>query len=450
MSVSPGFASELGSLMRLAWPMILAQLLQVSFGFVDTVMVGRVGPNDLAVVGIGSSLWILVYLGALGMMMSISPIAAHHVGAGARHLVKDVFQQGLWYGLGVALMAFLLVRHSWQVAFWLEVDPEVLPGLRQYMEAIAWGMPAACLALAPRLVAEASGYTKPMMIVLAMLLPMNIFGNWVLVFGQLGFPALGAVGAAWSTAIGQWIGAVCIFGWIFSTRRLPDIRSRDAWARPDVPRILELLRLGMPISITMIMETSLFSAVAVLMGRFGVVPLAAHQIAINYAALMFMVPVGLTLAITVRVGQALGAGDRSAARFRGFLGIGVSAAFMGCSAIFMIFFPEFIASIYTQDTEVIVLAASLLTLAAIFQLFDGLQVAAIGALRGFKDTTRPMLISVVTYWFCGFPLSWYTAFELGLGPRGLWMGLVAGLLLAALLLNLRYYAISAAPAGPRA
>lgn len=442
MPVHPGVSAELRSLLRLAWPMVLAQLLQVGLAFVDTVMVGRVGPGDLAVVGIGSSLWVLVYLATLGMMMSIAPIAAHHAGAGEHERLERVFQQGLWYGAAVALLSFILVRTIWRAADWLAVDPAVMPGLVSYLDAISWGMPAACLSLVPRFVAEGSGHTKPMMVILALLLPLNVLGNYALVFGNLGFPALGATGAAWSTTVGLWIGAVLIFLWIFSSRKLPDIRARDALQKPEPPRILELLRLGLPISVTMVMETGLFAMVAVLMGRFGAVPLAAHQIAINYAGLMFMVPVGLTMAITVRVGHALGAGDAAGARFRGFVGIGVCAVFMMCSAMVMMAVPQHIASIYTRDAAVAELAAGLLVLAALFQLFDGMQVAATGALRGFKDATRPMVITLVSYWLGGFPLSWYAAFALDLGPRGLWMGLVAGLVLAAVLLNVRYDRIS--------
>ncbi|KAA3623521.1 MAG: MATE family efflux transporter [Proteobacteria bacterium] len=310
-------------------------------------------------------------------------------------------------------------------------------------------MPAACVSMAPRRVAEGCGHTKPMMIILALLLPLNVLGNYALVFGNFGFPALGATGAAWSTALGLWIGAVLMFGWIFVSRQLPDIDVGSVKSRPSLPRVAELARLGVPISITMVMETGLFSAVAVLMGRFGAVALAAHQIAINYAALMFMVPVGLTMAITVRVGQALGAGDRRGARFRGRVGIGAAGAFMLCSATVMLAIPESIASIYTADREVIELASQLLILAALFQFFDGLQVAATGALRGYKDATLPMVVCLVSYWLCGFPVSWYAAFEIGAGPRGLWMGLVGGLVLAALLLNVRYELISKPEPGAR-
>ncbi len=437
-----GLALELRALLRLAWPMVLAQLLQAGLGFIDTVMVGRVGAVDLAVVGVGSSLWILVYLGALGMLLSISPIAAHHVGAGAHARLRQLYQQGLWYAVAVALLAFVVVRHIAAVAHWMAVDPRVLPRLDEYMDAISWGLPAACLAMVPRFLAEGSGHVKPMMVILALLLPLNVLGNYALVYGHFGFPALGAVGAAWSTALGLWAGAFAIHGWIFATGKFPDIRPGIVWARPEAGRVLELLRLGLPISVSMVMETSLFVVVAVLMGTLGAVPLAAHQIAINYASLMFMVPVGLSLAITVRVGQALGAGDRHAARFRGRVGIAVSGIFMAVSALVILVFPDRITALYTRDAPVAELAVVLLGLAALFQFFDGLQVAAIGALRGYRDTTLPMLLCLVSYWLCGLPLSWAATFVFELGPHGLWLGLVAGLVLAAALLNLRFERIS--------
>lgn len=433
---------ELTALVSLAWPMIVAQLLQVSLGFVDTVMVGRAGPKELAVVGIGSSLWILVYLGVLGMMMSISPIAAYYAGAGHRDRMTEVFRQGLWYAAGVGVVSFVAVREIAVVARWIAIDPEILPGLEAYLDAISWGIPAACLAMVPRFVAESAGHVKPMMVIFAALVPLNVFGNWVLVFGNLGFPVLGATGAAWASAAGLWLVAAGMFGWIFASGWFPGIRARASLARPDTARIGEMLRLGIPISISMMMETSLFSVVAVLMGTFGAVPLAAHQVAINYAALMFMVPVGLSMAITVRVGQALGAGRAVDARFRGQVGIGLAGAFMFCSGVFMVTAPGAIAAMYTSDAAVAAAAAGLLLLAAAFQLFDGLQVSAAGALRAYKDTRVPMMLCLVAYWPCGFVLSYLAAFHLGFGPRGLWMGLVAGLALAALLLTLRFGRIS--------
>ncbi len=437
---------ELVALLRLAWPMILAQLLQAGLGFIDTVMVGRAGPTELAVVGIASSLWILVYLGALGMLLSITPIAAHHVGAGAHGELLRLYQQGLWYALLVSVMSFLAVRHIAAVATWMSVDAAVMPGLHDYLDVIAWGAPAACLTMVPRFLAEGSGQVKPMMIILALLLPLNVAGNYVLIYGHFGFPALGATGAAWSTVMGLWLGALGIHGWLFRSRQFPNIHAAVALARPRPRRIAELLRLGFPISVSMVMETSLFAVVAVLMGTLGAVPLAAHQIAINYAGLMFMVPVGLSLAITVRVGQALGAGDRVGARFRGFVGILTGGGFMAVSALVMVLLRDPIAAMYTADAAVATLAASLLVLAAVFQLFDGLQVAAIAALRGYRDTARPMFLCLVSYWLCGLPLSVLATFVFDLGPRGLWLGLVVSLVLASVLLNLRYRRISL-PAG---
>jgi multidrug resistance protein, MATE family len=441
MPSGPG--RELGALLRLAWPMILAQLLQAGMGFVDTVMVGRVGPTDLAVVGIATNLWILVYLGSLGMLMSIMPIAAHHVGAGETSQLTRIFQQGLWYALAVGAAAFLAVRYIPGIAHYMSVDAEVLPGLDAYMDAIAWGMPAACLAMVPRFIAESSGHVKPMMLILAVMLPLNVLGNYALIYGNFGFPAMGATGAAWSTVIGMWLSAIAIHSWIFVTRKFPGIRPNATFRRPELSRILELFRLGLPISVSIVMETSLFAVVAVLMGTLGALPLAAHQVAINYATLMFMVPVGLTTAITVRVGQALGSGNHREARFRGRTGIAVAATFMFCSALVIWAFPAHIASMYTRDAAVLELAVGLLALAAVFQLFDGLQVAATGALRGYKDTARPMFLCLVSYWLIGFPLSWVAAFQLDLGPRGLWMGLVLGLVVAATLLTVRFERMAA-------
>ncbi len=433
---------ECAALLHLAWPMIVAQILQVGMGFIDTVMVGRAGATDLAVVGIGSSLWTLVYLAMLGLMMAISPITANHFGAGRYGRIKDIFQQGIWLAIGVSATAFLITRHIWIVAHWMNVDAQVLPGLRRYLEVISWGMPAACLAMVPRFIGEGCGHTRPLMLVMLSLLPLDILGNYVFVFGHFGMPAMGATGAALATTIALWIGCAMMFGWINLSRNFPDIGFGSCFSRVRLNRVSELFRLGLPISVSMVFETSLFAAVAVLMGRLGTIPLAAHQIAINFVALTFMVPVGLTMAITIRVGHALGNNDADAARFRGWTGIAVAGLFMLCSGVFIFSFPEHIVSIYTLDPAVASMAVSLLAMAAMFQLFDGLQVAALGALRGYRDTRLPMIISLVSYWLCGFPISLLAAFYWDMGPRGLWLGLVCGLLLSSLLLNRRFHYLS--------
>jgi MATE family multidrug resistance protein len=266
----------------------------------------------------------------------------------------------------------------------------------------------------------------------------NVGGNYVFMFGALGVPAMGAVGAGWSTAIVMWINALAMLGVVVLDGRLQPCRPLDRSCLPEIRRLLTLLRVGVPIALTTLMEVGMFAAVTLLMGSLGTTAVAGHQVALNYAALVFMVPLGLSLATTVRVGHARGRGDPDGARLAGLTGIAVSTGFMCLSAVIMLAAPGPIVAIYTDDPAVSAMAVSLLFIAAVFQVFDGLQVSVLGALRGLKDTAWPMAITFVAYWLVGLPLAYVLGISRAFGPRGLWLGLVAGLLTAGVLLSLRF------------
>jgi MATE family multidrug resistance protein len=270
------------------------------------------------------------------------------------------------------------------------------------------------------------------------LVPVNALGNYILIYGHFGAPAMGASGAALSSAIVLTTGAVAILTYLVRARRYRPLGLFAGWTGPQPRQIAGMLRLSLPIAVSMVMETSMFTVVAMLMGRFGEVALAAHHVAINWAALTYMVPVGLAMAVTVRVGHAAGAGDQPGARLRGLVGIVVCGLAMLLSAMVMILFPQSIIGLYTGDAAVAALAGHLFLLAALFQISDGLQIAAAGALRGLHDTTVPMLVNAVSYWVIGLPAAWLLGVVAGHGPTGMWAGLVLGLTVAAVLLNLRF------------
>lgn len=426
----------------LAGPLIVAQLLQVGMGFIDTVMAGRMGAAELAAVGLGSSLWALMLLGCLGAVMAIAPLVAHLNGAGKDAAIAGEFHQGLWVAILVGSVAVPITYGIAALLPVLGVDPEIAPLARNYLEVSAWGMPGLCLYLAPRYLNEGLSNTKPVMLIQFLLLPLNILGNYLFMYGNWGFPAMGAAGAALSTAIGLWLGAAMMFGYLRSSRRFQSLALFSRYHAPNPKEIWRILKLGLPIAVSIIMEVGMFSSVAVLMGTLGKVEMAAHQIAVNYAGLMFMLPLSISQAITIRVGHAAGAGDMQLAITRGRLGVVISGVIMALSATFLLVFPSQIVALYTQDADVTAMAISLLFAAALFQFSDGLQVSASGALRGLKDTAMPMLITVVVYWAVGFPVAWLVGIEWGVGPQGLWGGLVVGLTGAAILLNLRFYILS--------
>lgn len=423
----------------LAAPLVVAQLLQVGMGFIDTVMAGRINASVLAAVGLGSSLWGLMLLACIGSTMAISPLVAHLNGAGNDRAIAAEFHQGLWVAVLVGVVAVPLTYGMAAALPLLAIDPEIAPLAGDYLRVSAWGMPGLCLYLAPRYLNEGLSNTTPVMLIQFLLLPLNILGNYLFMFGAFGFPSMGAAGAALSTAIGLWLGAVMMFLYLVRSRRMRHLSLFVAFSGPRLKEIWRILKLGLPIAVSIIMEVGMFSAVAVLMGSLGKVEMAAHQIALNYAAMMFMLPLSISQAITIRVGHAAGAGDLPLAIIRGRLGVVMAGGIMALSATLLLLFPQLIVALYTSDVAVAEMAMTLLFAAALFQFSDGLQVSASGALRGLKDTAVPMFITMFAYWVIGFPSAWIIGIEWGVGPQGLWGGLAVGLTTAALLLNLRFY-----------
>jgi len=311
-----------------------------------------------------------------------------------------------------------------------------------YVGAIMYGGPGIFIFLALRFTTEGVGHTRPIMFTSVFALICNVFLNYVLMFGKFGAPALGVVGCGMASAITMWLVAAALAGYIFFSRvyRPFNIFSRLAPLR--APILKEIVVLGVPIAITITAEVGLFSAVSVLMGTRGTEITAAHQIAINFAATMFMVPLALSSATTIQVGQLIGAGKPRSARTSGALGIGLCAFFMSLSAIFLLIFRDSVVNLYTDDEAVRGIAISLLLMAAIFQVADGVQVGAAGALRGYKDTRFPMAVNMFAYWALAFPLAFVAAITFKAPPNYIWAGFVLGLGVAAVLLSWRYHRVS--------
>jgi multidrug resistance protein, MATE family len=426
---------EAGATVRLAAPLIAAQLAHMSITFVDTVMAGNLSPRDLAAVAVGSGLWFPIWALCAGVLLAVTPSVAQLYGANRHDDIGHCVREGLWLSAGSAVVAFLLARNAFPLLLtWLKVDPEVAPLAARYLQALSWGAPAMCAYQVFRSFNEGVSQTRPVMYASILALGGNIAGNYIFMYGKLGMPALGAVGCGVASAIVLWLTLGFLAGYTYLN---PQNQTYGLFRRFDAPRwtdMAHLARIGIPISISLFMEASFFGAVALVMSSLGTKTVAGHQIALNVAAITFMVPLGLAMAISVRVGQALGRQDMQAARFSGFVGIGLAGAFMTCSALAMFAFPEFIASIYT--------AVTLLFMAAIFQISDGLQVSGAGALRGLKDTKVPMLITSIAYWGIGMPLGYLLGITWGGGPSAIWVGFIFGLAVAAVLLNGRFHWIT--------
>ncbi len=430
-------------MLRLAGPLMVNSLSIAGMQFADAVMAGRLGARSLAAVAVGASVWFLGFIMCMGLLMAISPIAARHYGAGSSALIGRYTRQGMLLGavLGLVVLAALHTLVAPILAF-IGVDVGFRGLTVDYVRAIMFGMPAICVFLALRYTTEGIGFTKPMMYLSLFALVCNVFLNWVFIYGHFGAPAMGAVGCGVASAITMWLMMLilAVFMYLHPRYRPLEIFVKLPALRPNVLR--EILVLGAPIAVMVTAEAGLFSAVSILIGTLGAEITAAHQIAINFASTAFMVPLALSSATTIRIGHALGAGNPLAARYSGRIGILACAAFMTCSALFLLLFRDAVVLLYTSDTEVRAIAISLLAMAAVFQVADGIQVGAAGALRGYKDTRVPMVINTFSYWGLAFPLAYLAAVTFEAPPAYIWGGFVVGLSVAAILLTFRFHRVS--------
>ncbi len=436
--------SEMSALWKLSWPVLVGQLATVGMGVADVAMTGHVSAAELAAVSLGASVWSIILITVMGVMMAINSVVAHEIGAGQFGSIPHTVRQALWKGLGVGLIACAAVNLATLIFNHIGLDADVNANASMFLHVISLGMAAFGCYRALYGYTASINQTKPVMVIALLGLLINVFINWLLIFGNWGMPKLGGVGCAVATAIGMWLMLFAMLAWI---RVAPAYRATypfTHWEWPHWPEIASMLRLGMPIGITYFAEVSAFGAVSLLIARFGVVQVSAHQIALNFASLVFMVPLSFGIGLITRVGQALGEGNPQRARFASWVGLGMALAFAVVSAIFIVVFRWEIARAYTSDVAVQSLCVDLLLFAALFQLSDAAQVAASSAIRGYKVTRQPMQIQVLAFWGFALPVG----IVLGLAPgwfawapaepmkaQGFWIGLVLGLTIAGVLLT---------------
>jgi len=425
-------------LLQIGSPIIATQLISMGLNFTDTVMAGNLSALDLAAVAIGNAIFMPIAIFCMATLIAINPVVSQFLGARKFDEIGKSARQLLWLILLLSIPAFFLLRNMDIIMYWIDVTPEIVPIADGYLKAISWGTLPLMVYAGIRYFSEGLSVTKPAMYIAIGALILNIGANYVLMYGKLGFPQLGAVGTGYATSI------VCLFEaivFVAFTASFKPFKRFNIFSRtkgPEWKYIRELMRIGFPNGISTSMEILLFATVSLLMGSLSVKAAAAHQIAINVASAMFMIPFGLSMAISQRVGFSIGQGSVDKARFRGFIGIAMCAGFMTLTAMLLFLVPDLIIRIYTQDPEVATLAVSLLFMAAIFQISDGLQVGGFGALRGLKDTRIPMVVNFISYWLIGFPVGYYLGIIKNVGPEGLWIGLICGLTVAAVLHNYRF------------
>ncbi len=437
--------TEVRALLRLGGPLIVNNLAIAGMQFADTVMAGQLGADALAAVAVGGSVWFLAFTFFLGLLMAISPIVARLHGSGHDSLIGRYTRQGIYIGIAAGIPLILIgqvVIEPMLIA--IGIDPEFRDMTVGYTGAIMYGAPAIFVFLALRFTTEGIGHTRPIMFTSIFALVGNVFLNYVFMFGHFGAPALGAVGCGVASAITMWLIMIALGTHMLFSRYYKPLKIFSRLAPLRLSVLKEIIFLGVPIAITITAEAGLFSAVAILMGTRGTSITAAHQIAINFSATTFMIPLALSAATTIRVGQLLGAGDARQARVSGVIGIMLCAAFMCVSAAFLLVFRDAVVGLYTDDVAVKDIAISLLLMAAIFQVADGIQIGSAGALRGYKDTRMPMAINTFAFWVLAFPLAYLAAITYQAPPIYIWGGFIIGLGVAAILLSWRYARLSRA------
>lgn len=437
---------EVRATLRLAGPVIAAQLAQISMGFVDTVMVGRLGPEALAGIALGNALFFTLLIVCTGVVQAVGPMVSQAVGADDSTTVARSVRQGLWLGVLLSVPAAAVLWNADALLTLAGQEPSTVERAAGYLRAILWGFVPACWFTALRSFVEGLARPLPVTIISLIGVGLNIAANDVLMYGAWGIPAFGLVGTGWASTLVYWI----MFGLLTALVLTTDpFRSYRVFARlrvPDPDVLWELGRIGGPMGVSRGVEAGLFMITALMVGTLGATALAAHQVALQCAAFTFMVPVGVAIAGSVRVGQAAGRQAPEAARQAGYASVLVATGFMGLAALAFWLLPRPIVGLYldrsaSANADVVTLAVGLLSVAAVFQVFDGAQVAASGALQGLKDTRIPMLIAIATYWGIGLTTGYLLGLHWGWGAVGLWWGLVVGLAAAAVVLIARFHRI---------
>ena len=412
-------------MLRLALPVVVVQVGMMLLGVVDTMVVGHLSTEALAAVAMGHVVIIAVSSFGMGFLLALDPLVSQAVGAGDRAAVRRSVQRGLVLAVALMVPSTLLLLPSEWVLTTLRQPLETVPLAAAYVRISIPGLLPFYGFVVLRQSLQAMERLRPIVTTIVTVNLFNLVADWALVFGAGPIPQLGPVGSAWATTAARTLLFVVLL--VLGRRELRPVLDRFD---PEVLRrkpLSRIVRLGAPIGFQVQLEILSFSALALLMGLFGTVQMAAHQVAINLASLTFMVPLGVGSATAVRVGQAIGTRDGDGARRAASAGLTIGASFMCVTAAAFLFAPRLLASAYTSVEEVLALAVVFIPIAGFFQVFDGLQVVSAGALRGAGDTRAPMLVNVLGFWLIGLPTSLVLAFPLGLGPEGLWWGVVAGL-----------------------
>lgn len=433
--------SEFSHLSRLALPLMGAQLAQMGMGVLDAIMAGRLSAADLAGIALGGSVLWPVMLLLMGVLQAVTPTVSQFNGARRYSEVGEVIRQALWMALFAAVIVCLVITNAAPFYAFMGVDPAAVEVSVPYLKATAWGIPGLMMYFVLRFLAEGMGFTRPGLYIAVTALLIKIPLNFIFMYGYFGAPALGGVGCGVATAIVMWFEFLFILT-VVVQNRFDAVAWRTKFSWPQYRHIRPLVIIGAPIGATIFLEMGVFSLTTIFLGRLGADIVASHTIAINLGGITYMLPLALGMAATIRVGFNIGAQDLALARKTSGAAMKASLGVAIIAGVLVILLRERIASLYSNDPEVIVLASSLMLFVAVYQIFDDTQATALGVLRGYKDTQAPMWITLFGYWIIGLPVGYTLGFGLlgdPMGIYGFWIGLVAGLVIVSALINLRLW-----------
>lgn len=445
------YLTEARQLLALAIPVILAQVAQTAMGFVDTIMAGAVSATDMAAVAVGTSIWLPAILFGHGLLLALTPTVAQLNGSGRRERIAEQIRQGYWLALFVSLLIMVLLWHAgYLIRAMHDIDPLLALKAEGYLHALLFGAPGYLFFQVLRNQCEGLSKTKPGMVLGFIGLMVNIPLNYIFIYGHFGMPALGGVGCGVATASVYWVMFICMRFWVRRMRTMRDIHLTSSWSPPSRPILTRLMTLGLPVALALFFEVTLFAVVALLVSPLGIVNVAGHQIALNFSSLMFVLPLSLGVATTIRVGYRLGQGSTEQAKVAAWTAQGVGISMAALTALFTVTFRHQIALLYNDNPEVVTLAAQLMLLAAIYQFSDSIQVIGSGILRGYKDTRSIFFITFIAYWLLGLPAGYLLALTDWLvprmGPAGFWCGFIVGLTSAAVMMIWRIRRLQQSPA----
>ncbi|KHF40177.1 MATE family efflux transporter [Halalkalibacter okhensis] len=420
--------------LAILWPIMVTQISFYAMNLVDTMMAGRVGTNDLAGVAIGSSLWMPIFTGINGILLAVTPIVAQYMGSGRREKITESVIQALYLSVILAIIVVIAGAIFLEpVLVLMNLDSAVYHISFHYLVGLSIGIIPLFAANVLRNFFDAQGFTRITMIITVLAVPFNVLLNYGFIFGKLGLPALGGIGAGYATAITYWIIFFFSIWMTFKVEVVRHYRLFIKWAVPSWKAWKEQLAIGIPIGLSIFFEASIFAVVTLLIGMmFTTITVAAHQIALSFTSLIFMIPLSISMALTIVVGFSVGGNKYQSAKQYSHLGVWGGIGFLAIGAIFLYFFREQIAYLYTTDAQVVQMAGQFFLIAIVYQISDAAQSSLQGVLRGYKDVKIPFITAFVSYWVIGIPAGYTLASFTYLGPFGFWVGITLGLTCAAI------------------